>query len=115
MKKVSMFLGALGGAMAGYLLSNKKLREELIETDDPKKAAKILGAHLQKDGHAFAQDVKEFVESEPVQKKVKEAKKYADKQYAMAKKEVRKAVKEGQKQAKFAKRKIMNQVKTMGK
>ncbi len=115
MKKVSMFLGALGGAMAGYVFSNKKLREELIKAKDPQAAAKVLGAHLQKDGHQFANDVKEFVESDPVQHKMGEAKKYAKKQYVTAKKEVKKIVKEGEKQANFAKRKIMNKVKTMGK
>ena len=40
MKKISLLLSTLGGAMGGYLLSNKKLREELMKAKDAETAAK---------------------------------------------------------------------------
>lgn len=100
MKKVSLFLGTLGGAMAGYIFSNKKLRDELMKAPDAQKAAQVLGKHLSEDGDKLAKDVKTFVESDAVQKRIKEAKSYANKQYVSAKKEVTKLVKQGEKQAK---------------
>ncbi len=108
MKKVSLLLGTLGGAMAGYLFSNKKLREELTNAPDAQQAAKILGKHLSQDGDKLAKDVKEFVESDSVQKSIKQAKVYANKQYVSAKKEVKKLVKKGEKEA-------MNMAKQMKK
>ena len=54
--------------MAGYLFSNKKLRDDLGKAKDAEEAAVILGKHLQKDGKKFAGQVREFVESDEVQK-----------------------------------------------
>lgn len=102
MKKVSLLLGTLSGAMAGYLFSNKKLREELANAPDAQKAAKILGKHLAHDGDKLAKDVKDFVESDSIQKSIKQAKLYANKQYLSAKKEVNKFVKKGEKQVRGA-------------
>ncbi len=114
MKKVSIFLGTLGGAMAGYLFSNKKLREELVNASDSKEAAKILGKHLSTDGDKLAKDVKEFVESDSMQKTMKQAKTYANKQYMSAKKEVTKLVKQGEKQAAKMVKKGKGKMKSKG-
>ncbi len=57
MKKLSFLVGTLGGAMAGYVFSNKKLREQLVNAKDPSAAAKILGKHLSEDGQVVAKEV----------------------------------------------------------
>ena len=77
MKKLSLLLGPLGGATAGYLFSNKKLRDQLTNAKDAEEAARILGKHLQKDGQKLGKQIQEFVESEDVQKNFAKAKKYA--------------------------------------
>jgi hypothetical protein len=92
MKKVSLLVGTLGGALAGYLFSNKKLREEIMKAKDAQHAAKILGQHLSTDGGKLAKDVKVFVESDTVQDSLTSAKKYAQAQYKTAKREVEKLV-----------------------
>ncbi len=77
MKKLSLLLGTLGGATAGYLFSNKKLRDQLTNAKDAEEAARILGKHLQKDGQKLGKQIQEFVESEDVQKNFAKAKNYA--------------------------------------
>jgi hypothetical protein len=83
MKKVSLLLGTLGGAMAGYLFSNSKLRQELSSAKDAEAAGKILAKHLQRDGEELGKHVKKFVDSDDVQRNLKKAKtfvrNYADK------------------------------------
>lgn len=81
MKKLSLLLGALGGAMAGYVFSNGKLREELADAKDAEAAGKILAKHLQKDGKQIGKEVQSFVKSDAVQDNVKKAKQYADSQF----------------------------------
>lgn len=77
MKKFSLLIGTLGGATAGYLFSNKKLRDQLTDAKDAEEAARILGKHLQKDGKKLGKQIQEFIESEDVQKNFAKAKKYA--------------------------------------
>ncbi|MDA0375841.1 MAG: hypothetical protein O3A80_00830 [bacterium] len=77
MKKFSLLIGTLGGATAGYLFSNKKLRDQLTNAKDAEEAARILGKHLQKDGKKLGKQIQEFIESEDVQKNFAKAKKYA--------------------------------------
>ena len=77
MKKLSLLVGTLGGAFAGYLFSNKKLRDQLSKAKDPEEAAKLLGKHLQRDGKRLAAQAREFIDSEEVQKNVGKAKKFA--------------------------------------
>lgn len=77
MKKLGLLVGTLGGAMAGYLFSNSKLREELAGAKDADAAGKILAKHLQKDGKELGSHVKKFVESDDVQKNFGKAKTYA--------------------------------------
>ncbi len=102
MKKFSLLLGTLGGAMAGYILSNDKLRQELLKAKDPEAAAKMLGAHLSKDGKKIAKEVKSFAESDDVRKNLEKAKTYAQKKFDEAQKSVKAMMKTGSKELKKA-------------
>ena len=101
--------------MAGYLFSNKKLREQLSKTKDAEEAAKLLGKHLQKDGKKLAGQVREFVESDEVQKNFGKAKKYASKKMDEAKKEIDELVTKGRKSTKKAAKKGVKCVKKTAK
>lgn len=100
MKKLSLLLGTLGGATAGYLFSNKKLREQIANAKDAEEAARLLGKHLEKDGKKLAKQMQEFIESEEVQQNITKAKKYAKKTVDDAKKELNTALKTGKTKAK---------------
>lgn len=102
MRKFTLLVGALGGTFAGYLFSNQKLREQLSKAKDAEAAAKILGAHLSKDGKKIAKEVQEFVNSDEVQENLSKAKKFAGKKFDEAKKELSALVDAGAKQAKVA-------------
>lgn len=95
MKKFSLLLGAIGGALGGYLLSNEKLRTELMKAKTPEQAAKLLGKHLQQDGHRIAKEAKELIESDDVQMNIKKAKKFAAAKFKEAKKGMKDMVKQG--------------------
>lgn len=95
-------MSTLGGAMAGYLLSNKKLRDELAKADDPESVAKALGKHLQKDGKKIAKEVQAFLESEDVQGNITKAKGYAKQKCDEASGELKKMVGTQTKKAKGA-------------
>lgn len=116
MKKLSLLLGTLGGAMAGYVFSNQKLRNELSEAKDAETAAKILGKHMSADGKKIGKEVWDFVQSDDVQKNLKHAKQYAEKQFKMAKGEVEKYMKKETRQlksaAKAAAKKAVKRAKT---
>ncbi len=99
MKKFSLLLGTLGGALAGYILSNDKLRTELSTAKDPEAAAKLLGTHLSKDGKKIAKEVQAFAESDDVQKNLKKAKSYAHKKFTEAQKGMEFMMKKGGKKA----------------
>lgn len=88
MKKISLLLGTLGGALGGYLLSNSKLREGLLRAKDPEHAAKLLGRHLQQDGKRLAKEVQTFVQSDDVRANLKKAKKFALQTLGDAKRQV---------------------------
>lgn len=75
MKKLSLLLATLGGAAAGYVMSDKKLRDELADADTTEDAARILGKHLQRDGKKLAGQMQEFVQSDEVQQHFSKAKK----------------------------------------
>jgi len=100
MKKISLLLSTLGGAMSGYLLSNKKLREELMKAKDPEAAARALGKHLQKDGKKIAEQMREFVESEEVQSNITKAKQFTKNKADEAKKELTQLANSGKAKAK---------------
>ena len=92
MKKLSLLIGTLGGAMAGYLFSNQKLRKDLSEAKDAETAAKLLGKHLQHDGMKLAAQAQEFIGSAEVQRNMKNAKNYAQDAFVTARKELLKLV-----------------------
>jgi len=115
MKKISLLVGALGGATAGYLLSNKKLREELSKAKDPEAAAKLLGKHLQRDGKKLAKHVQEFVDSDDVKKNIKKAKSFTKKKVDEAKKEIKELVGEGKTKAKKVAKKGTTKAKKVAK
>ena len=106
-----MLLGAVGGALAGYLLSNEKLRMELKKAKDPEAAAKVFGKHLQQDGSKVAKEVKQFVESDDVQKNLAKAKKFAAGKFKEAKVSMKEMMKEGRKEAAKAVKKGTKAVK----
>ena len=111
MKKISLLVGALGGALGGYLLSNAKLRESLSNAKDPEDAAKLLGKHLQQDGKKLAKDVQAFIESKEVQQNLSKAKKFAVKQAGEARKQIEGFMKQGQASASKSMKKGMKSVK----
>ncbi len=99
MRKLSLLVGTLGGALAGYIVSNKKLRDQLSNAKDAEAAAMLLGKHLQKDGHKLAKQVREFVESDEVQNNLSKAKKFASAKLQEAKSELNDLVSEGAEKA----------------
>lgn len=99
MKKLSLLIGTLGGAMAGYLFSNQKLRKDLAEAKDAETAARLLGKHLQQDGKKLAAQAQEFVESDEVQRNWKKAKTYAQDTFDVASKELKKLVRRAEEAA----------------
>ena len=111
MRKFSLLLGALGGVLGGYLLSNEKLRTELLKAKDPEAAARTLGKHLQRDGKKVASEVTKFVESDDVQKNLTKAKKFAMSKFDEAKKGVESLVKKGTKGAKGVMKKSVGKKK----
>ncbi|TSC58421.1 MAG: hypothetical protein Greene041619_645 [Candidatus Peregrinibacteria bacterium Greene0416_19] len=97
MRKFSLLLGALGGAMAGYLLSNEKLRNELAKAKKPEDAARVLGKYLQKDGSKVVKDVQAFVQSDDVQQNLQKARQFAQGRFREAKQGFREIVTRGEK------------------
>lgn len=115
MKKLSLLLGTLGGATAGYLFSNKKLRQQLADAEDAEEAARILGKALQQDGKKIGKELQEFIRSEEVQQNVTKAKKYAKKTVDDAKKELDAAWQSGSKKAKTSAKRAVKKGKTVAK
>lgn len=117
MKKLTFLLGTLGGALAGYVFSNKKLRTELGDAKDASEAAKILGKHLSHDGQTVAKEVGQLAEQYELDDKISDGKKYVQNYYDSAKDEVQKfigaKVKEASKTASKAKKGVMKKVKSM--
>jgi uncharacterized membrane protein YheB (UPF0754 family) len=100
MRKVSLLLSTMGGALAGYILTNEKLRKALSNAKDPETAAKMLGQNLMKDGKKIAKEVQAFVESDDVQQNLKKAKTYATEKMMEAKMNFEKMAKDATKKAK---------------
>jgi hypothetical protein len=103
MKKLKFIIGALGGAMAGYVLSNPTLRKKLANAKDHAEAAKILGKELQKSGKKVAKETKALIEKEDVHEKFDEWKTYfleeGEKLGTKAKKAAKKTAKNVKKKA----------------
>lgn len=102
MRKLSLLLGTLGGAVAGYVFSNTKLRDELSKAKDAEAAGKILAKHLQRDSKQVGKEIKEFVQSDAVQDNVEKAKEYATKNMKKLKSDLKEMVQEGALKAKKA-------------
>lgn len=115
MKKLSLLIGTLGGAVAGYVFSNSRLRDELAGADDAEEAARILGKHLQRDGKKVGDQVRDFLESPDVQKNVKKAKAFVQRSIRGMQKEVTRAVKKGEAQVERAARKTAKRVQKKAK
>ncbi len=115
MKKLSFLLGTLGGAMAGYVFSNKKLREQLLGAKDTSAAAKILGKHLAEDGQVVAKEVRDLAEQHGLDDRIADGRKYVEQYYSSAKDEVQKfigaKVKQATKVAVKAKKHAVKKVK----
>lgn len=111
MKKFSLLVGTLGGALAGYILSNEKLRNRMAEAPNAEAMAKMLGEQLTKDGKKVAKEVKTFVESDDVQKNLKKAKAFATKKLGVAQKELEKYTKKGMREARTYAKKGMKNMK----
>ena len=114
MKKLSFLLGSVGGALAGYVFSNNKLRSELMKAKDTTAAAKILGNHLAKDGQLVAKEVKQLAEHHHLDAHIAHGKKYVTKYYNSAKDEVQQflgdKMEQATKAAKLAKKEVVKQV-----
>jgi hypothetical protein len=115
MRKLSLLLGALGGAMAGYVFSNTKLRDELADAKDAEEAGKILAKHLQRDGKQVGKEIQQFVKSDAVQDNVVKAKKYANSQLKKLRGDIDSMVKKGVKKSKAVASKSMAKAKTATK
>lgn len=111
MRKMSVLLGSVGGALAGYVFSNKKLRNELMAAKDANAAARILGKHLSSDGGQVAKEVKQLAMQHHWDDKVAEGKKYVMDYYKSSAKEAQKmfehARKEAMKMVKKTTKKVM--------
>ncbi len=111
MKKLSFLLGSVGGALAGYVFSNNKLRSEMMKAKDTTAAAKILGSHLAKDGQTVAKEVQQLAEQHHLDQHIAHGKKYVKNYYDSAKDEVQKflgdKVKEATSVAKSAKKQVV--------
>jgi hypothetical protein len=99
MKKLSLLLSTLGGAVAGYVFSNSKLRTELGKAKDAKAAGSILAKHLKEDGEKIGKEVKDFVNSQEVQDQWVKAKKYVSEQTKTLQKELKAMVTDSKKKA----------------
>lgn len=109
MRKFSLLLGTLGGALAGYILSNDRLRHRMANAPNAEAMAKMLGEQLTKDGKKVAKEVKTFVESDDVQRNLKKAKAFATKKLGVAQKELEKYARKGIKEAsRYAKKGARN-------
>lgn len=100
MKKLPFLLGTLGGAVAGYLFSNGKLREDLAKAKDADDAAKILSKHLGKDGKKLGHEVQKFMKSKEVQEGMDKAEAFMKKNINNAKKEIAEFIDDGKTAAK---------------
>lgn len=115
MKKLTFLLGTLGGAMAGYVFSNKKLRTEMLDAKDSKEAAKILGKHLSNDGQVVAKEVRQLAEQHGLDDRIADGKDYVQEYYTSAKDEVQKFLGAKVKEAKRAVGAVRKSVHTVQK
>ncbi len=85
MKKFSLLVGAIGSTAAWYILSNKKLREDLGKARNPEETIQILTRYLGRDSEKIGKAVHEWVHSEEIQEGLSKAKDLTGKTIATAK------------------------------
>lgn len=115
MKKLSLLIGTLGGAVAGYVFSNARLRDELTEAKNAEDAARILGKHLQRDGKKVGDQVRDFLESPDVQKNVEKAKAFVQRSLRSMQKEVTRVAKKSEARVERVARKTAKKAKKNAK
>lgn len=84
MKKLSFVVSALGGAVLGYLASNKKLRDELCAAKNTETLGKTFARHLQQDGQRIGYELKAILESKKMQQKIRSARSLVQHQFQKA-------------------------------
>ena len=112
MRKLPLLLGTLGGAMAGYLFSNNKLRDELSKSKNAEDAGRILAKHLKHDGEKIGEEAVKFVKSDMVQDNLSKAKKLANEYATKMKKDMTSFVKKEKKHLSAAKQKVTRKIAT---
>ncbi|OGJ57487.1 hypothetical protein A3H22_04065 [Candidatus Peribacteria bacterium RIFCSPLOWO2_12_FULL_55_15] len=112
MKKFSFIISTLGGAVLGYLASNQRLREELTKAKGPNATRKILAGHLQKDGKRIGQDIRSFLESAHVQKKIRGAQTLLQQQWQKAEGEIHHLFDKGKHEAEKFSRKTLRSARS---
>jgi len=115
MRKLSLLIGALGGALAGYVFSNAKLREELSHAKSAEDAAHILGKHMQRDGQKLGKQVTELVQSDDVQRNVRKAKAFVQRSVDSATKEISTLTAQGKKRAEKVVKRTVSRAKKVAK
>src|SRR3989338_9478814 len=84
MRKFSFIVSTLGGAVLGYLASNKKLREELSKAKNAVAAREVLVQHLRKDGKSLGHELRSLLENWHLSKKIQGAQALLQQQFHKA-------------------------------
>lgn len=111
MKKLTYLLTTAGGALAGYLFSNKKLRTDLRNSTTAEGAAKTLGKYLKEDGKKIKKETEDFMNSKEVQSKITSVKKTAQSKVDQAKEQVQKFATMGKKKVNTVAKNATNSTK----
>lgn len=86
MKAFKLLAGTIGSTAAWYILSNKKLREELGKAGSPEETMKILSQYLGRDASKISTSVHEFMHSGEIQETLGKAKEISGQKIDSAKK-----------------------------
>lgn len=111
MKKLSLFLSTVGGALGGYLLSNKSLRTNLSKSKSADEALRTFSTAVKKDSQKVAKEAKDFLHSDAVQSKINDVKKMADSKLKDASNAVKNMAEEGKKKVTKSAKKTSKNVK----
>src|SRR3989338_9080778 len=68
MMRRTTFLSLLAAAAAGYLIGRKELRRDLLKARNGRDALKKIGTHVSEDASALADDVRDAIGNEKLQK-----------------------------------------------
>lgn len=78
LKRLTLLLSTFGTTAAWYVLSNKKIRDELGKAENPEETVKILTRHLGRDASKIAHEVHDLMRSPEVQESLAKAKQFTD-------------------------------------